>query len=366
MASIIISDKTMRDVPEINMMVNELLKGNIGISRFIKFLNDNDLESKIIQTNKNIKTPEIDDFISYTLSEIFSVPKKSEHEYAEENDNKEVEDEKLDEIWKKEIKDNIDYVKRLVDDYGDSEEDDIEHVKAVKLFHSMMALGRTYRKRANKGDKRYDIPNFTPENILKFIESLDLPTDKIKTAFERGKSTYYKMKIYKDFDEFVTNMKYAYGIENVWKPTKEVPEWFESVRNMLYRKFYPTEDILIDESEWNEFKKWKEENNKKSSTSKKIPISASAKNDKTTTKSSKTDTKTESNEFAKNYLEYILLNSFIEKDAKDLLFSYATNMDERFEELYKKLVDLKKKNKSVKLIKYLDETGNEDIDFVEQ
>ena len=42
------------------------------------------------------------------------------------------------------------------------------------------------------------------------------------------------------------------------------------------------------------------------------------------------------------------------------------NMDERFEELYKKLVDLKKKNKSVKLIKYLDETGKEDIDFVEQ
>ena len=41
-------------------------------------------------------------------------------------------------------------------------------------------------------------------------------------------------------------------------------------------------------------------------------------------------------------------------------------MDKRFEELYKKLVDLKNKNKSVKLIKYLDETGNEDIDFVEQ
>ena len=111
---------------------------------------------------------------------------------------------------------------------------------------------------------------------------------------------------------------------------------------------------------------------KKSSTSKKIPVSASAKNDKTTTKktttikSSKTDTKTESNEFAKNYLEYIFLNSFVEKNAKDLLFSYAANMDERFEKLYKKLVDLKKKNKSVKLIKYLDENGNEDIDFVEQ
>ena len=42
-------------------------------------------------------------------------------------------------------------------------------------------------------------------------------------------------------------------------------------------------------------------------------------------------------------------------------------MDERFEELYKKLVDLKKKNKSVRLIKHLDEkTGKEDIDFVEQ
>ena len=80
MASIIISNKTIKEVPEINMMVNELLKGNIGISRFIKFLNDNDLESKVIHTNKDINSPKTDDFISYAFSEIFSIPKKSEYE----------------------------------------------------------------------------------------------------------------------------------------------------------------------------------------------------------------------------------------------------------------------------------------------
>lgn len=385
MASIIISDKTMRDVPEINIMVNELLKGNIGISRFIKFLNDNDLESKLIQTNKNIKTPEIDDFISYTLSEIFSVPKKSEHEDTEnytedeENDEEEIEDneyekpeliKKSNEVYEKDVKDTVDFAKRLIDDYGDSEEDDIDHAKAVKLFYSLMLLARTYHQKAYKGDEKYNIPNFSTENILKFIESLDLPIDKIKAASERGKSTYYKTKIYKSFEEFENKMKYAYGIENVWKPTKEVPEWFESVRNMLYRKFYPTEDILIDESEWNEFKKWKEENNKKSSTSNKTTVSSSVRTNKTsakktTTKPSKTDTGTKLKEF-KGYSDYILLNSPVEDDARDLLLSYAANMDERCKDLYKQLIDLKKRHKLVKLVKYFNEkTDNEDIGFAE-
>lgn len=371
MASIIISDKTMKEVPEINMMVNELLKGNIDISRFIKFLNDNDLKSKVIHTNKDVNSPKIDDFISYAFSEIFSIPKKSEYEDTEENDDdKEVEDEKFDEIWKKDIKDNIDFIKHLVDDYGDSEEDDIDHIKAVKLFNSMMVLGRTYRKRANKGDKRYHIPNFTPESILKFIESLNLPIDKIEKALERGKSNFYKSKKYEDFDDFVTNMKDVFGIEDVWNPSKEVPEWFESIRNKLYRESYPTEDILIDESEWNEFKKWKEENNKKSSTSKKIPVSDSVKTNKTTvkkstSKSTKTDREAKLKEF-KEYADYILLNSVVEDDAKDLLLSYAANMDERCKNLYEYLVDLKKNNKSAKLIKYLNEaTGNTNIAFVD-
>ena len=369
MASIIISNKTIKEVPEINMMVNELLKGNIGISRFIKFLNDNDLESKIIHTNKDINSPKTDDFISYAFSEIFSIPKKSEYEDTEENDDdKEVEDEKFDEIWKKDIKDNIDFIKHLVDDYGDSEEDDIDHIKAVKLFNSMMLLGRTYRKRANKGDKRYHIPNFTPESILKFIESLNLPIDKIEKALERGTSNFYKSKNYENFDDFVTNMKDVFGIDDVWNPSKEVPEWFESIRNKLYRESYPTEDILIDESEWNEFKKWKEENNKKSSTSKKIPVSASAKTNKTsvkktTSKSTKIDTESKIKEF-KEYADYILLNSVVEDDAKDLLLSYAANLDERCKNLYEYLVDLKKNNKSAELKKYLNEkTGNTNIGF---
>ena len=498
MASIIISGDTMKDVPEVRKMVNDLLKGKIGISQFFKFLHDNDLETKVNCIDFN-------DFINGTLS-VFSTIKHSEHE--DEEDSQECEN--YYESWKKsfdkcenDINDNIEYAKRLIKNYGNYEEDDIDHIKAVKLFHSLMVLVRIYRKRSIEGDRRYYIPNFTPENILKFIDSLGLPVDKIEAEFERGKSTYYKMKIYKDFNDFVKSMKNIYGIEDVWNPPKEVPEWFESVRNMQYRKFYPDDEecTCIDKKNdnkdsfenqcrhivndiINEFspvftikvikyfeKKYKSndkifmdqlkelyntvksaKNNglmclidiahdkdiccsfipiakkdnkkkssnvsskpdsnpeedpinyektlealneineiisdslktdettekkntsstKKSSTSKKIPVSTSAKNDKTTTKktttkkSSKADTKTESNEFAKNYLEYIFLNSFVEKNAKDLLFSYAANMDERFEELYKKLVDLKKKNKSVKLIKYLDETGKEDIDFVEQ
>ena len=378
MASIIISG----DVPpEVNEMVNDLLKGRISITQFIKFLRDNDLETKVRCNDRDVNSSILDDFIGDTLSTIFSVPKKSEHENVEENDEcEEVENDECenpDEFWKKSneayekhVKDTVDFAKRLIDDYGDSEEDDIDHAKAVKLFHSLILLARTYRQRASKGDEKFNIPNFAPENILKFIESLDLPTDKIKAASERGKSTHYKMKIYKSFEEFEKNMKDAYGIEDVWNPPKEVPEWFESVRNKLYRKSYPTEDILIDESEWNEFKKWKEENNKKSSTSNKTTVSASVRTNKTsakktTTKPSKTDTGTKLKEF-KGYSDYIFLNSPVEDDARDLLLSYAANMDERCKDLYKQLIDLKKRHKLVKLVKYFNEkTDNEDIGFAE-
>ena len=384
MASIIISGDTLKDVPEVRQMVNDLLKGNIGISQFFKFLHDNNLETKVNRINKDVDPSVLDDFDGDTLCNIFCY-KNSEHEDTEnytedeENDEEEIEDneyekpeliKKSNEVYEKDVKDTVDFAKRLIDDYGDSEEDDIDHAKAVKLFYSLMLLARTYRQKASKGDEKFNIPNFAPENILKFIESLDLPTDKIKAASERGKSTHYKMKNYKSFEEFENKMKYAYGIENVWKPTKEVPEWFESVRNMLYRKFYPTEDILIDESEWNEFKKWKEENNKKSSTSNKTTVSASVRTNKTstkktTTKSSKTDTGTKLKEF-KGYSDYIFLNSPVEDDARDLLLSYAANMDERCKVLYKQLIDLKKRHKLVKLVKYFNEkTDNEDIAFAE-
>ena len=384
MASIIISDDTMKDVPEVRKMVNDLLKGNIGISQFFKFLHDNNLETKVNYINKDIEPSVLDDFIGDTLCNIFCY-KNSEHEdtenYTEDEENdeeEEIEDnecekpeliKKLNEVYEKDVKDTVDFAKRFIDDYGDFEEDDIDHTKAVKLFYSLMLLARTYRQKAFKGDEKFNIPNFSTENILKFIESLDLPINKIKAASERGKSTYYKTKFYKSFEEFENKMKYAYGIENVWKPTKEVPEWFESVRNMLYRKFYPTEDILIDESEWNEFKKWKEENNKKSSTSNKITVSASVRTNKTstkktTTKPSKTDSE-KLKEF-KRYSDYILLNSPVEDDARDLLLSYAANMDERCKDLYKQLIDLKKRHKLVKLVKYFNEkTDNEDISFAE-
>ena len=383
MASIIISDDTMKDVPEVRKMVNDLLKGNIGISQFFKFLHDNNLETKVNCINKDVEPSVLDDFIGDTLCNIFCY-KNSEHEdienYTEdeENDEEEIEDnecekpeliKKLNEVYEKDVKDTVDFAKRFIDDYGDFEEDDIDHTKAVKLFYSLMLLARTYRQKAFKGDEKFNIPNFSTENILKFIELLDLPINKIKAASERGKSTYYKTKFYKSFEEFENKMKYAYGIENVWKPTKEVPEWFESVRNMLYRKFYPTEDILIDESEWNEFKKWKEENNKKSSTSNKITVSASVRTNKTstkktTTKPSKTDSE-KLKEF-KRYSDYILLNSPVEDDARDLLLSYAANMDERCKDLYKQLIDLKKRHKLVKLVKYFNEkTDNEDISFAE-
>lgn len=383
MASIIISGDAMKDVPEVRKMVNDLLKGNIGISQFFKFLHDNNLETKVNYINKDAEPSVLDDFIGDTLCNIFCY-KKSEHEDTEnytedeENDEEEIEDneyekpeliKKTNEVYEKDVKDTVDFAKRLIDDYGDSEEDDIDHAKAVKLFHSLMLLARTYRQKASKGDEKFNIPNFVPENILKFIESLDLPIDKIKAASERGKSTYYKTKFYKSFEEFENKMKYAYGIENVWKPTKEVPEWFESVRNMLYRKFYPTEDILIDESEWNEFKKWKEENNKKSSTSNKTTVSASVRTNKTTTKKTTTKpSKTDAEKLKefKWYSDYILLNSPVEDDARDLLLSYAANMDERCKDLYKQLIDLKKRHKSVKLVKYFNEkTDNEDISFAE-
>lgn len=499
MASIIISGNTMKDVPELNKMVNDLLKGKIGISQFFKFLDDNELVTKVRCINNDINPSALVDFVGDTISTIFSIPKKSECEDVEDdeeigcegdckgcpnnsfhNEHEDEEDDnfehpekelyKTNEAYEKHVKDTVEFAKRLIDDYGDSEEDDIEHAKAVKLFHSLMILGRTYRIRAKKGDVEYNIPNFSPENILKFIDFLDLPTDKIEAALNRGKSTYYKMKIYKSFEEFEKNMKDVYGIEDVWNPPKEIPDWFESVRDNTYRKFHNDELLEpIDEDEWNEFKKWKENkdfenqcrrivdmiinqfspiltgkvlkhfdnmyksndnlfmvqlrslysaaksarnkgmicyidveddtiicnpipntkkdieetildtlsgsdskesSNKKSSTSKKTTTSASAKNDKTpakktTVKSSKTDTETKLKEF-KGYADYILLNSSVEDDARDLLLSYAANMDGKCKKLYDYLVDLKKRKKSVKLIKYLDEkTGDVDIGFAE-
>ena len=112
------------------------------------------------------------------------------------------------------------------------------------------------------------------------------------------------------------------------------------------------------------------ENNKKSSTSKKIPVSASAKTNKTsvkktTSKSTKIDTESKIKEF-KEYVDYILLNSVVEDGAKDLLLSYAANMDERCKDLYKHLIDLKRRHKSVKLVRHYDEnTDFEDLVFVD-
>lgn len=522
MASIIISGDTMKDVPEVRKVVNDLLKGNIGISQFFKFLHDNNLETKVNCINKDVEPSVLDDFIGDTLCNIFCY-KKSEHEDTEnyiedeENDEEEIEDneyekpeliKKLNEAYEKHVKDTVDFAKRFIDNYGDSEEDDIDHAKAVKLFYSLMLLARTYRQKVSKGDEKFNIPNFTTENILKFIESLDLPTDKIKAASERGKSTYYKMKNYKNFEEFERNMKYAYGIENVWKPTKEAPEWFKFVRDKTYAKFHSDEilsqltcrnilkeslkfkpnaspcemldivdyveksfkehleslkkskdfsdsakkvdakesfenqcrtivNTIIDEfspiltgealkhfekmykSYNNTFMKQlkslystvksakndgltcfidvkdnviicnpientkkdieetildtltesdsKESSNKKSSTSKKTTSSASAKKVKVSVNTSaKSKTDAEKLKKFKGYSDYILLNSPVEDDARDLLLSYAANMDERCKKLYDYLVDLKKRKKSVKLIKHLDEkTGNEDIVFAE-
>ena len=505
MASIIISGDVSS---EVNEMVNDLILGKISLWKFLKFLNDNDIGIKVRYKNKDVNSPVnsyvLNHLINEKISTLFSGFKNSEHEDEEESQ----ECGNYDESWKKsfdkcenDINDNIEYAKRLINNYGDYEEDDIDHIKAVKLFHSLMVLVRIYRKRSIEGDHRYYIPNFTPENILKFIDSLGLPIDKIKAEFERGKSTYYKMKIYKDFNDFVKSMKNIYGIEDVWNLPKEVPEWFESVRNMQYRKFYPDDEecTCIDKKNdnkdsfenqcrhivndiINEFspvftikvikyfeKKYKSndkifmdqlkalydtvksaKNNglmslidiahdkdiccsfipitkkdnkkkssnvsskpdsnseedpisyektlealneineiisdslktdkttekkntsstKKSSTSKKIPVSASVRTNKTSVKKTsskltKTDTETKIKEF-KGYSDYILLNSVVEDDAKDLLLSYAANMDERCKDLYKQLIDLKKRHKLVKLVKYFNEkTDNEDIAFAE-
>ena len=136
MASIVISG----DVPpKVNEMVTNLLKGKIGISQFIKFLHDNDLETKVNYVNKDVEPSVIDDFIGDTLCNIFCY-KKSEHEDTEnyikdeENDDEEIEDneyekpgfnKKSNEVYEKDVKDTVEFAKRLIDDYGDSEEDDI-------------------------------------------------------------------------------------------------------------------------------------------------------------------------------------------------------------------------------------------------
>ena len=111
----------------------------------------------------------------------------------------------------------------------------------------------------------------------------------------------------------------------------------------------------------------KESSNKKSSTSKKTTSSASAKKVKVSVNTSaKSKTDAEKLKEFKGYSDYILLNSPVEDDARDLLLSYAANMDERCKDLYKHLIDLKRRHKSVKLVRHYDEnTGFEDLVFVD-
>lgn len=398
MASIIISGEAIEDTPELNKMINGLLKGKIGISQFIKFLDENNLETKVRSINGDINSSVLADLVDEALSTLsISIPKNSEYE-----------------------------------------EDNIEYAKALELFHSLMHLRRTYHQRAIKGDEKYHIPNFTPEDILRFIDSLNLPTDKIRASLERGKSTYYKTKNYKDFKDFEKNMKYAYGIENVWNPSKETPEWFESIRDNTYRQFH--EEFEVDGEEWDEFKKWKEEkkdkedidakanklfrdilnikpdldvheliginelamkgcvkgleecleclkkskkssivtnilkysvnpsDNKKSSTSKKTSSSTSAKDDKPaekkTSKKSTTKAKTDSDvDLAKQYSQYagfILTHAkYNSKDAKEALLLKAKNLDTTCEKLYVKLNTLIAEGKeNINLIYYFDEENN--------
>ena len=57
MASIIISDETTRDVPEVSKMLDDRLKGKITMSCFLKFLNDNNIGIKVRYKNKDVNSP---------------------------------------------------------------------------------------------------------------------------------------------------------------------------------------------------------------------------------------------------------------------------------------------------------------------
>ena len=60
---------------QVRKMVNDLLKGNIGISQFFKFLHDNNLETKVNCINKDVEPSVLDDFIGDTLCNIFCYKK---------------------------------------------------------------------------------------------------------------------------------------------------------------------------------------------------------------------------------------------------------------------------------------------------
>lgn len=296
MASIVISGDVLTEVPELEKMVNDLINGKVSLSNFVKFLNENDIESKLHHKKE--------DEICQTFSD----------------------------------------------------ED-----KSLKIYRTLMNLRKTYGN---------EIPELTRENIFNFISSLNLPVEKIKRAYENAKSYFYKMRIYRSFEEFEDCMKEGYGIDDVWNVSKDdVPEWFEFIRDELYKRTHSEDVVLIDEDEFAEFRKWKKEKenkSKKTSTKNDVDKSESSKSTKKTTKA-KTDS-TDA-DLAKQYDQYVgFILTHVKRigyNAKEALLLKAKNLDKICEKLYVKLNTLIAEGKqNITLIYYFDDNNIPTFDLI--
>ena len=203
MASIIITGETCRNIPEIKKMLDDFLCGKIRFNKFIDFIEKNGLE---------IKTSVISD------------------------DGKRTDDK------------------------------DILEKRAERLYRDICDIGKDYRKRSfNDKDSIFRIDSFTPENIIKFISILGLPTEKISKSLEAAKSEYYQKRIYHTFYEFEKCMKNAYNIDDVWEADLDkCPDWFKDIRDSLYSREHPEDDeyIELESDEWEDFQRWRKERNK--------------------------------------------------------------------------------------------------------
>lgn len=202
MASIVIVGDTMSEIPELKGIINDLLKGKISITNFMKFLEDNDLKPELVRV-------------------------------GEENNEEDF------------------------DSDGDTKED-----VAADLFKRLGEIRKIYRRESYK-NKAYKVP-FTINSIIEFMKLLELPTEKIEKSLDECRRYYYTHKRYTSWNEFESDMKNEFDIKDLNGPLpNKTPEWIpELIKRVkidlkpattpLYHE-YLFEEILKNFHNWTPF-----------------------------------------------------------------------------------------------------------------
>ena len=172
MASIVIVGDTMSEIPELKGIIDDLLKGKISITNFMKFLEDNNLEPELVRVGEE----------------------NHEEEFDSDGDTKEA--------------------------------------VAADLFKRLGEIRKIYRRESYK-NKAYKVP-FTTNSIIEFMKLLELPTEKIEKSLDECRRYYYTHKRYTSWDEFESDMRNEFGIKDLNGPLpNKTPEWIPELINRV-------------------------------------------------------------------------------------------------------------------------------------